>query len=357
MKFQTERCLAWSRLHNGAGIASNYAAFAVPGVGLQLRASVCAEDNQAPPKTEQSVEGPCVDVAVVSTRLPAFNGCAERSRSKQFQVSRSTLISEPGELPPGVDRVVRGFEIRRMFDVPEDRRMLWVRGQQSRMWWPYSIDDRHAEILAGGLLPAIDEVGIETLREVDYLCADDDSLSYQHTFSVTKFHRLLNSLQCAAICEHFRALIRNAWIRKGDLQTPHRWWAHNDAISRYLHASLTDVVREATGVDWQPTFTSFLGYEFPGDLRSHVDRDQAALTVSILIGYFVNGEPSHDQWPILVETAIGSGEFVTCVVGVGNAIAFRGDTLRHKRSQIQPGHEAWCICLHFAEPHFEGKRL
>lgn len=297
----------------------------------------------------------------VRSGLPALR------TSQQLPTKETPLRSNPnsmllvdGGVPEKVQARLHGFDVRRIFGLTRSSKTLWVETPSSNLWWPYLLTEEQFEILRRTQPNAWCREDSDVLCEIAYLI-DGVTVSQAPVVtrqgSLTLFKNVLATHQCESVCAYFRELMRRGWLRKGDMQTPHRWWAHNDALSRFLHMSLTRLVQVGTQCDWQPTFTSFLAYEHPAHLQTHIDREQAALTVSILIGYFESGVAMADAWPLSVQVSPTEDEYVSALVGVGNAAAFRGDVLKHRRDSIPPGHQAWCICLHFAEPTFSGKRF
>ena len=259
----------------------------------------------------------------------------------QLRAGTETLLGP--QAPDDVRARFRCFELGEVFDLSSPS-TVWIRSGSAQIWWPYCISsdadiDRHDPLHATRQSLGLSAHPVRHGRGL--------ALSIEG---------ILNAFQCDAISVAFGVWLREGWLRRGDPQTEHRFWAHNDAISRYLHMQTLSFIRRVTEVDWEPTFTSLLIYNHPADLAPHRDREQAALTVSILVDYLVDGRRSADRWPIYVEHDDTPQPFGG-IVGIGNAIAFTGERLTHRRPELALHHQARIICLHYAEPGFEGKRL
>lgn len=252
-------------------------------------------------------------------------------------------IAMAASAPGDVLSRFRCFDLNELFDLGPYT--VWVKSGPTQVWWPYRICS-DAEIVSREPLACA--------RTSSGLFAPPYRIGANLAYSMEGF---LNVFQCDAVSGAFGVWLREGWLRKGDPQTEHRFWAHNDAISRYLHMQTLPYLRQLTQVDWQPTFTSLLVYGHPADLVPHRDREQAALTISILVDYLVDTRRSEDRWPIYVQHEEDAAVPFGGLVGIGNAIAFTGQRMTHRRPQIEFGHEARVICLHYAEPGFEGKRL
>lgn len=265
------------------------------------------------------------------------------SRVEFAQLQIGTEVSTGPETPKDICARFQCFEIDRIFDLSGPN-VVWIRSGIAQIWWPYCLESKCDVDFHMSLHP--------TSKSPSGLAP-----AYRRGQELALFiNDILNVHQCAAISAAFDVWLREGWLKKGDPQTAHRYWAHNDAISRYLHMQTLPFVRSVTGVEWEPTFTSLLVYNYPADLAPHRDREQAALTVSILVDYLMDGRRSPDQWPIYVEHETNMPPFGG-TVGIGNAIAFTGERLTHRRAKLEPNHQARVVCLHYAEPGFEGRRL
>ena len=260
------------------------------------------------------------------------------------------LVSPRELIPKEVSASFHAFDLGRLFDFKSSVEVLWIKHQPYGIWWPYGLTQEQKQLLK---MPHLKKSRNEADLHHFNLSAREEIYKKGYGCLVD----VLNQLQLQSIAQYFSNLIQDGLLVKGDPHTPYRYWAHNEALSRFLQIQLLPFVRAMTEKEWEPTFTTFLGYQHPADLRRHLDREQASLTISLLVDYLTAGVQSKDNWHFYIEADPSAGSVAEILVGVGNAVAFQGEKHVHFRRQLPPDEESRSICFHYAEPGFRGKRL
>jgi hypothetical protein len=313
----------------------------------------------------------------LKSKLPDFDTTyqrVKRGERRRYSLDDDCILLPLGHLPAEVVDTFHCFDLFRVFDFAGSEAVLWVRHPVYRYWWPYGTSKPQLDILKACSVSERSAVAEAALAEVCLMHRKDNktpgnggrTASKAREFRERQYAHLpavLNAFQRQDLARYYEEVISAGLLIKGDLQTPHRYWAHNDAVSRYLQMQILDYVRELTGHAYAPTFTSFLAYAFPGDLQRHRDREQAALTLSLLIDYRDEGRTIEDSWQFFLEHEADRPDLArnpaaaAFTVGLGSAVAFQGQRQTHYRERIPRDHESRIICLHFACSDFQGKRL
>jgi hypothetical protein len=295
------------------------------------------------------------------TSLPglACRATGQSTASGNWRRNPAVLLTAPGVVPDDINRAFVGFDLSVVFDLNGTGAVLWVRDPCYGLWWPYRVDEDGARLIRDTPLDQYDDASRTVLGSIGFLVAYQPhqrvAASPQRAF--WRMDGFLNPLQRRALAAYFADLVKSGMLKKGDYQTPDRYWAHNDAISRFIQLQTLDAVRRVTGIAWEPTFTSFLAYEDQAELTCHTDREQAALTLSLLIDYHIGVATADDEWPIYIEQPRSPGAFEMTHIGLGNAIAFQGGQSKHYRERIPEHHASRSLCFHYAQPGFPGKRF
>lgn len=274
-------------------------------------------------------------------------------------INPRVILCEGSTVPDEIGAPIRGFDLSFVFDLECAHAVLWVNDPNYGVWWPYRLDASQAWLVQNTQAEHYDAPSRALLQSIGFLIAPGEwqEGARPRIGSYWRMDGFLNHLQRQALSAYFADLMQSGLLKKGDCQTPHRYWAHNDAVARTIQLQTVPALRRLTGIDWEPTFTSFLGYEYPADLSCHTDREQATLTLSLLIDYRIGAQPVEDQWPIFIERREPSGKFDQTLIGLGNAIAFQGGQQKHYRNPLPEHHYSRSLCFHYAVPGFQGKRF
>eukprot|EP01126_Amoeba_proteus_P019153 TRINITY_DN197_c0_g1_i11.p1 TRINITY_DN197_c0_g1~~TRINITY_DN197_c0_g1_i11.p1 ORF type:complete len:388 (-),score=56.86 TRINITY_DN197_c0_g1_i11:98-1261(-) len=144
-----------------------------------------------------------------------------------------------------------------------------------------------------------------------------------------------------------------------------RYFSSNDPCSRYIHYSLTDLVRQVISHNAIPTYVYFGGYVSGAVLEPHTDRMQCEFTMSLT--FYQN--PFHEPWNLgigkkikFVKSEIDLGgdepyppedEQVHLSLFEGDALLFMGRHLTHWREGPLPeGHQTYNLFLHYVQENF-----
>jgi hypothetical protein len=166
---------------------------------------------------------------------------------------------------------------------------------------------------------------------------------------------LLHPAQVAALRRYYRQLVAEGHVRFDDRQVPLRFSSHNEPLSRFFHRRLADLVGELAGEPMKPSYAFFAKYTPGAVLEPHRDREQCAVSVSLLLDY----EPEPDDlspWPLWLARGGGlppSGA-VAVHLGLGDGLVYRGTELVHWRDALPEGHASSSIFLHYVPSDFAG---
>tara|TARA_B100000424_G_scaffold13816_2_gene10192 strand:+ start:4502 stop:6553 length:2052 start_codon:yes stop_codon:yes gene_type:complete len=93
---------------------------------------------------------------------------------------------------------------------------------------------------------------------------------------------------------YYKETISNNVWELGDRQA-HRYKAHNEPMSRFLHYEILPLIEKLAGKPLKPTYTYLSAYVKGADLPGHTDRADCEYTVSFIID-----KPDNCEWPIYV---------------------------------------------------------
>jgi hypothetical protein len=249
--------------------------------------------------------------------------------------------------------------------VAQERRVLWVQDAATEITAPVHVTGREARcaarLLAGEMAPArLTRRARDTYAAAGLLRREDASRSriaiYQAAARELResdnavLPDLFSPLFIAALRRYVRALNREGLLVRGDVLAPLRNVAHNEAVARYLHHQLVPLVRRVTGEPLKASFCYVAAYLPGARLRRHVDREQCAWNLSVVLDAAPEQERSR-AWPIHFEVG---GETRTVRLGIGDGILYRG-TRPHWRN-AQPHGQRTTVCVfHFVSSRFRGR--
>jgi hypothetical protein len=166
---------------------------------------------------------------------------------------------------------------------------------------------------------------------------------------------LLHPAQVAALRRYYRQLIAEGHVRFDDRQVPLRFSAHNEPLSRFFHRRLAGLVGELAGERVVPSYAFFAAYTPGAVLEPHRDREQCAISISLLLDHVP--EPDDlSPWPLWLGLDRGApgGRAAAVCLGLGDGLFYRGTELIHWREALPEGHASTSLLLHYVPADFAG---
>jgi len=161
---------------------------------------------------------------------------------------------------------------------------------------------------------------------------------------------LLHPFHIGALRRYYRHLIRKWNLKLGDRQSPKRFVAHNESVSRFFHHQLTAAVSVIAGERVKPSYVYLASYLSGAALPRHTDRPQCEFSVTFLVD--CSPEPDLESpWPIHLETQMGP---TTVYQAVGDGLVYRGRSLPHWRQRQPEGYGSTSLFLHYVPENFDG---
>jgi hypothetical protein len=168
---------------------------------------------------------------------------------------------------------------------------------------------------------------------------------------------LLHPGLLAALRRYYRALIAEGHLSFGDSLVSRRYWAHNEALARWLHRRLAPLASEVAGKPLQPAFLFFASYRPGATLPPHRDRDPCELSINVMLDYAPEPEgvtrvTRVTPWPLFLAGDDGVGR--PAELGLGDALFYRGKQLLHWRDPLPEGHASTSVIFNYAGAGYAG---
>lgn len=217
-------------------------------------------------------------------------------------------------------------------------------------------DDLDPE-LAGALLRAdvlVDPADVERRREA-WERARRGAAEQLRRDRYATLRGLLHPTQVAALRRYYRQLVAEGHVRFDDRQVPLRYSSHNEPLSRFFQRRLAGLLSELAGEPMKPSYAFFASYTPGAVLEPHRDREQCALSVSLLLDY----APEPDDlspWPLWLGRGgeAGRSDAAAIHLGLGDGLVYRGTELLHWRDALPEGQASTSIFLHYVPSDFTG---
>jgi hypothetical protein len=161
---------------------------------------------------------------------------------------------------------------------------------------------------------------------------------------------LIHPFHLGALRQYFRTLIRRGRLRLGDRQSPRRFAAHNESVSRFFHHQLAGAVSDVVGAPVKPSYVYLAGYQRGAELPKHTDRAQCEFSLTLLVDYTPEPEAAA-PWPLHLDTPDGR---TTVYQALGDALLYRGRQLPHYRTLIPDGQTSTSLFFHYVAADFDG---
>jgi hypothetical protein len=161
---------------------------------------------------------------------------------------------------------------------------------------------------------------------------------------------LIHPFHIAALRRYYRYLIRTGAIQLGDRQSPRRYVAYNEPVSRFFHHHIASALSAVAGEPLNPSYVYLASYLSGAELKRHTDREQCEFSVTLCLDF--SPEPAlATPWPIRLDTSAGT---VTVYQALGDGLAYRGTRLPHYRAPLGEGQASTSIFFHYVAADFAG---
>jgi hypothetical protein len=162
---------------------------------------------------------------------------------------------------------------------------------------------------------------------------------------------LLHPFHLGELRRYLRHQVRTGAFRLGDGQSPRRYVAHNDAVARFFHEQLTDMISDIAGEPLKPSYVYAASYQSGARLEKHTDRAQCEFSITLCVDFTPEPE-SETPWPIHLDTSKGK---VTVAQALGDGLMYRGRQLPHYRGPLAAACTSTSIFFHYVRESFKGK--
>ncbi len=161
---------------------------------------------------------------------------------------------------------------------------------------------------------------------------------------------LLHPFHIGALRRYYRYHTRQGSFPLGDGQTPGRYVAHNESVTRFFHHQLNNAFSDIAGTLVRPSYSYLALYQGGAELERHLDREQCEYSVTTCID--ATPEPEQQApWPIQLGTYEGE---LRIWQHIGDSLLYRGRYLPHWRDQLPYGYTSSSILLHYVDATFDG---
>lgn len=200
----------------------------------------------------------------------------------------------------------------------------------------------------------VDPADVERRREA-WARARTDAAAKLARDRYTPLRGMLHPAQVAALRRYYRQLVAEGHVRFDDRQVPLRFSSHNEPLARFFHLRFGGLVSELAGEPMKPSYVFFGTYTAGAVLEPHRDREQCALSVSLLVDY----QPEPDDlspWPLwLSRDDVAPRSGATAIrQALGDGLVYRGTELVHFRDALPEGHVSTSLFLHYVPADFAG---
>lgn len=292
--------------------------------------------------------------------------------SARTHTINTNVIIQDSEATPEIVAKACGFSSQN-WKIGTDS-ILWIAEPDGFLWLPYTITkEQEAEIkklLKRGLESILSSNNCNNFIELalrrKIIVSKDSSSDAHFSDCQSQFQQsgscyvknIIPASKQRDIADYFWQLCQEGLLRKGDSVCKERLWSHNERLSRLIQFQLAGLVSKITQREYKPAFTYFVSYRDEAKLKKHKDREEASISMSILVDYGCLEDnifrPLKDQWPLYVEDKSQKGTFKNFTIGVGSAALFNGTMLYHYRDPIPKHHISQNMLLHFVPKEYEG---
>ncbi|MFL5343419.1 MAG: hypothetical protein ACJ8AT_01430 [Hyalangium sp.] len=293
----------------------------------------------------------------------------ERADVEGLIVAPSFLFQREFQLRPDI-AWPRDFEQEGRLRCFAEGPAFWVEYAPTGVQTPFWVEPRDAEALAalrpGQPPPELEPRLRALLRATGALIDPATQAQAEHSrqalFRTLKagFHGegfsvcrdLLHPFEIAALRIYFRDLLAAGLIQYGDDPTENRYIAHNEPVSRMLHARLRHLMDAVVGEPVKPSYSFLSYYQSGARLKRHIDREQSRYSISLQVDYLP--EPAGPTgWPLGFITV--SGQEGLADLRLGDAAVYRGVEIPHFRpGQLPATHSSSHLILEYVLRSFTG---
>lgn len=249
---------------------------------------------------------------------------------------------------------------------------LWVKHPGTGLTLPYWIDrsdtDFFSSLHAGGKAIAPNKSLLRDLRAHSVLGTPDEFHSLKRTWDdllqseSVRFGRekyailppVFPGSQLAALRRYYRQLMDEGFVGQGDDGQVSRCLSmKNETVTTFFHHQLTDLIGRITGQPMKPSYVFARRYVDEAELKYHIDREQSAVSVSMLLDY----EPEPDEispWPLYIQKSKTNKETIKVQQGIGDLVVYTGTDMPHYRHPLFKGHVSTSIFFMYVPESYNG---
>jgi hypothetical protein len=285
-------------------------------------------------------------------------------RHQSLRLNPDCVLCIDGQLPNGVEsrrELLSGFALQGT--------IAWVRNRSSGGFVPFWLgpelegvvralgrnaalpssvpDNARRLLMAAEILIPQERSGHATQRREEMI-AEASLLFCEKGYA--PLADLVHPFHLAALRRYYRYLIRTGAIELGDGQSPRRYVAHNEPVTRFFHHDITSTLSAVAGEPIKPSYVYLASYLSGAELMKHTDREQCEFSVTLCLDF--SPEPQlASPWPIRLHTPTGR---LTVYQAVGDGLAYRGTRLPHYRHRLGEGQTSTSIFFHYVAANFSG---
>jgi len=285
-----------------------------------------------------------------------LDGYADPPDPSSLVVNPRCWLGWHGPLPPAAASAAAWHQ--NLFDFEWS---VWVEDPDRGTLWPYWLGPRYAALLedwtpgqpyGGGLPPDV----VDRLVKAEILVLPGAAEWRRQAWAATvaeaaplmdrgylQLSGLLPPFHIAALRRYYRYHTRMGTFDLGDDQTPGRYVAYDEPTTSYVHQQFVRTVSDLTRRVVTRSYNYLALYQGGAVLDPHTDREACEYTISLCIDATPDPQ-THGAWPLHLATVDGQ---VTLILGIGDAVLFRGRSMTHWRDRLPEGYTSSSILFHF----------
>lgn len=254
----------------------------------------------------------------------------------------------------------RAVSTDNFFDTPW---MIWVDDVVTGAIWPFWLGRDYAHLLqhvapGQGYDGGLPEQVVTVLQAAQVLVPPDfaarrrrawlsavDTLVPQFERGFVAVDGLVHPFHVGALRRYYRYHTRMGTFVLGDEQSPGRYVAYDESVTRFMHQQLTTAISDIARTVVRPSYSYLSLYTGGAALDPHIDREACEYTVSLAI----DASPEPDAqvpWPLNLGLAEGS---LAVWQRLGEGLLFRGRYLPHWRERLADGYTSSSVLLHYVD--------
>ena len=235
---------------------------------------------------------------------------------------------------------------------------VWLRGDYVELLQGFAANEKPSGNLTDAQIAQLRAAQILTTtpeierRARDWQTKIDEN---QRTFAAEKYtilRGILPEFVTTAIRDYLDNLRGEGFMLFNDEQVKRRFAVHNDALPRYFHEQLADLISRVANQKVIPSYVYAATYVEGGVLEPHTDRAQCEFTLSFQVDYKPDLRGAQSPWALCVDDL--RERRVEGFLAIGDGFLYKGCELVHYRDALAEGHQSTSIFFHFVNENFAG---